>query len=195
MSFAPFFSSKLTEPLAKQVLAIIQRDIAASLATVDATLPVFAEYGFSFYPPTQWPALLLVPRLVTFTHPDTVQARPQLVNFEATIALASQYRNLLAQQAWRYVLALDQIISSLGAQVNPAISPSFADFYTPLPLVVPFPQSPSQSIINLTATTPMQAGSVLGCWPTRTRYSDLQRPSTNLEMIAQMEFDVVVEEV
>lgn len=194
MAFEKFFQALLTEPLAKQVMAVIQRDIAASLATVDAALPVFAEYGFSYYPPTQWPALLIVPRVDTFTRPDTVQARPQLVNFEATIALSSQDRNLLAQQAWRYVLAVDRIISSLGAQVNVSKTPNFGDFYAPLPLVVPFPQAPSQSVINET-TTPMLEGSVLGCWPTRIRYSDMVRPTTNLEMNAYVDFDLTVEEI
>jgi hypothetical protein len=194
MAFENFFQAGLTEALAKQILAVIQRDIAASLATVDATLPVFSEYNFCFFPPTQWPALLLTPRLDTFTHPDSVQSRPQLVNFEATIALSNQDRNLLAQQAWRYVLAVDRIISSLGAQVNASKTPNFGDFYTPLTLAVPFPQSLSQSVINET-TTPMQDGCVLGCWPVRIRYSDMLKTATSLEMTASLDFDITVDEV
>jgi hypothetical protein len=193
MAFQSFFKSKLVEPLVMQIMGVLQRDMSTALAAIDPTLATIAEWNIAHWPVQQWPALMLAVKGERFHRPSEVQARPQEVSMEVHIALASQDRNLLAQQAFRYILAVDQIISSLGAQVNASDTPNFNDFYTPLSVVIPFPQKVSQSPINVT-TSGMQAGSVLGCWPTGITYSDFIKSTNNLELLVSEQFLVTVEE-
>ena len=194
MAFGSFFQAQLVQPLVFQLMGVLQRDFTSSLATVNAALPGIQEWDIGFFPVQNWPALMLAVRDEKFTRPADVQARAQEVSLEITIALSNQDRNVLSLQAYQYILAVDKIISSLGAQVNASITPNFGDFYTPLPLVIPFPQRVAQSPINLT-TTGMQTGSVLGCWPTSINYSDLMKTTNALEMLVSENFVINVEEV
>src|SRR5579859_7731900 len=174
MAFKSFFSAQLTEPLVLQLMAIIQRDIAASLATVDVNptlgLPTFLEYNVTVYEPAQWPTLMVAAKTDTFIRPDTVNGRAQRFNIDMTVADANQDRNLVAMRIWRYILAIDRIVASLGAEVNANNTPNFSDFYTPLPVKISFPQSPLQSAINIATTNGMAAGTVLACYPTSISY-------------------------
>lgn len=193
MAFSPFFQATLTGTLVRQLMAILQRDMAAALASVSSSLSVPLEWNVVDYSPQQWPAILVVPQTVIFSNPAAVQARPQTTIIKLSVALANQDRNLLASQVWDYTLAIDRIVASLGAQVNPANTPNFDDFYAPLPLVVPFPQSPVQSVINVT-TAGMQTGSVLACYPTRLDYGAMDRSAVGWTMTASELVEIQTEE-
>lgn len=199
MAFSSFFNSRLTEPLMLQLAAILQRDIDSSLTEVatlynEPKLPNFVEWNLAFYEPTQWPAILIVPKTTQFVRPQEVQARPQAVSIELTVADSNQDRNLLAQHVWRYILAIDKIVASLGAQVNVSNTPNFNDFYTPLPVYIPFPQDINRSVIKPIATLGMQTGSVLACYPTGLSYSQTVARANSLALSATLSLRIDVEE-
>lgn len=178
-TFNTFFgNAKFTKPLMRQLMAVLQRDMQASLDFVTGTpgsLPKPLEWNFADYPAEQWPYLHIYPTLIKFARPDTVQSRYAEVSIEIVVGVSNQDLNLLAEQVQDYVRAVDGIIASLGAQVNENFFPSFEDFYTALPVTVPFPQAPSRSVINVATTTPMQRGCVLECIPTGHSYGDMER--------------------
>ena len=197
-TFNPFFAAQFEQPVAYQLMGVIQRDQRAALDYVGGTnvLPSFLEYNFAYYPPTQWPAVLLAVQDNTFTNPSVVQAREQRLNIEITVAVSNADRNQLVLQAWQYLRAIDLIVASLGAQVNPDYLPNFNDFYNgngALPLVVPFPSASGQSVIN-TTTAGVQAGSVRACYPTNHRFSEIARPQESWEMTASLNLRVELTE-
>lgn len=212
MAFASFFQAKFTKTLLRQLMAIIQRDATAAIdyvTGVPGSLRPWVEYSFSAYTTQvrlektyafeQFPFLMMIPRSVDFFDPESVQSRESTNRIEIMVGVANQDRNLMVEQAEDYVRAVDVIVSSLGAQVNNNSTPNFNDFYTPLPLVVPYPQSPAQSVISdglggPVTTDGMQPGSVKACYPVSHEYGEVYRASGVLQMTAVMAAHILVEE-
>lgn len=194
--FQIFFAAKFTRPLVRQIMAVIQRDIVNALAAVNDQPGVLlppARYALSEGNFGQWPIIQVYPGKVQFLHPDTVQSRNSISSIEISVGVSNQDADVLAETTELYIAAVDGIVASLGAQVNNNYFPNFNDFYTPLPMIIPYPQAPDKSAINVT-TTPLAQGSVLSCYPVAHEYTEQSKLTQGLSMRATLILNVEVEE-
>lgn len=201
-TFKTFYANAyFTKPLIRQILAVLQRDMQNSLNVVSGVnspsatgyLPAPLEWNLGLYPEQQWPSLHIYPTGVKFSRPNTVQSRYAEVSIEVVVGVSNQDRNLLGEAVQDYVRAVDAIIAGLGAQVNSGYLPNFNDFYTALPITLPFPQKTAQSVVNVT-TTPMQTGSVEACYVVAHAYGDMNSLTPGFTMRGKCAFKVQMEE-
>lgn len=128
MAWSSKYAAKFTKPLIRQLLAILQRDIAAALEDVapGAGLSKPVEYDLAVAPINQFPAVLLAPQTVAFDE-EAIGTLHETIRIYCALAVAHQNRNIIAEQIQDYVRALDEVFNSVP----------LSDFALPLTLEAP----------------------------------------------------------
>jgi hypothetical protein len=168
MAWQSRWQAEFVKPLVAQLLAIINRDIGAALADVNAAANYgpFVEYDKALVRIKQFPALLLVPAAVKFDAAAQL-TRHYTVQLYLSLAVAHQDPQLVADMLEDYCRAVDEVLSS-------AFDLTPGDF---LSVTLPLPSPPFAS----GATSPGLAEGVLKrLYIDSLAYDELRRPKTAL---------------
>lgn len=130
MAWSSRFQALMVKPLIRQLAAIINRDMAAAVASVGRN-EIFNQFDLALVPIRLWPAILIIPASDEFDENADLE-RKQDVAVIIVIAVTHTDRNQLMEVAEDYALAVDRILNSVAG----------TDFYTslPLPLISGFVQ-------------------------------------------------------
>lgn len=129
----PYFSAQFVKPLARQLVAILYRDMPSALAAMSASYATFQEWDLAEQPVQNFPALLIVPREDEFDEQSPF-TRAQTIQLALGIAVAHQDPNAVAEMLEDYVRGVDQVLttswqstsSDLSLANLPLPSPPFA---------------------------------------------------------------------
>ena len=155
----PYYSALFTEPLIEQMIAIVQAGMQNALNIVTGTpfsagppavgLPTFQEYALDVIPPKLVPQLAVMPPRSLKIDERSEQTERSGGPLEFIVTVGNQDPNILAIWLQQYLRALSYVIDTAAS--NAASDQS--QFYRSLPLTLPF--------LTTTATTPIQAGSLI----------------------------------
>ncbi len=114
MAWAPAYNVYGGEPLIRQLLAIVNRDIQAALDFVSGdpgSLRPFASYQLAESPTENYPAILVLqsnPKV----DPETAPGAAQTVPVICALAVAHQNPNQVAIQVQRYAMAVWHVLTA-----------------------------------------------------------------------------------
>jgi len=157
LAWTSAYSALFAKPLLTQVVAIIQRDQAAAIAAVNASLSAIAEFHFGRGPRTALPWLAISADGPRFAKTDDKLYRKGVAVLTLDLDVAPIDQELAQANAQDYARVLDEIIVSAGPW------PVLADWTTPLPIV--HETAPSGT------TTPNAAGSIEDVFVLSHRYT------------------------
>jgi hypothetical protein len=128
MSWQSKYAAQFTKPLKYSLFAIIYRDMAAALASVNASAnyPNIVTFHRAAKTLEQFPALLLTTERQQNAR-ERELTRPYAANFYLSIAVAHQDPETCADMLEDYVLAIDRVLYSAWELTT-------SDFYSVLPL-------------------------------------------------------------
>lgn len=156
MTWTPAYQATYSDPLIRQLIALIQRDQRAALDFVGGTgvLPDIQDYQLAAESLPTFPYLWIYDDDLIFDQ-DAVGSRHYVVKLYAEIAVAHQDYQQLAILRRLYANAIDALLMTMSVQ--------FSDFFVGQQLTLPT-LGP-----NPVTTTPLQAGSVKELFVTRHR--------------------------
>lgn len=127
MSWQSKYAAQFTKPLKYTLFALVYRDMAAALASVNAAAnyPKIVTFHRAAKTLEQFPAMLLTTERQV--NKDREVNRPYSANFYLSLAVAHQDSEVCADMLEDYVLAADRVLYSAW-ELTPG------DFYSPLPL-------------------------------------------------------------
>ncbi len=143
---SPYQNATFSEPLIRQVLAIIKRDMSAALAWYQAALlpeeaqplPAFMAYQLAAAPELQTPVLLVTDR-IAFDVEWPWPSQKEDISLAVLLGLTHQNPQVLAWRARAYSVAIKAVLDAAWGNVQAeAVNPFFS---TALPLPAP-PFSP-----------------------------------------------------
>ena len=119
MAFASKFQAEFAARLLDHLQAVLERDVNAALASIDGSLPLFAENdGIGFRTPTpiavNFPALYLEPSQSALVQSADDSRVEEQHEFAINVALTGPDANTLKRQIVNYVLAIDQVLRSMS---------------------------------------------------------------------------------
>lgn len=137
MSWTSKYAAQFTKPLKYTLFALVYRDMAAALASVnaEANYPNIVTFHRAAKALEQFPAMLLTTERQQNSR-EREQTRPYAANYFLSIAVAHQDPEVVADMLEDYVLAIDRVLYS-------AWDLTTTDFYSPLAL--PSPPFPANS--------------------------------------------------
>lgn len=189
------YAARFSLPLCLQIFAIIQRDSPAALAyfgTLDppyVTLDPIAEYVFSPKKLQQFPALRITPVSEPFDE-ETNGALSYIARIFCSIGVINQDPDVVGMLILKYVQAINSILNQYSGT-----SSNVADFYTALPLTLPF-LTPADSVSSSPTpggllTVPLAYGSVQKVWVASQNYNEIGQRGNSFSASATL--DIIVE--
>jgi len=138
------FNSVFSKPIARQLMAVIQRDQRAALDDVGGAgvLPSFVGYYFGGVPIKQFPAIALAPMRIAFDR-EAVGGLAEQLTMAIAIAITHQDPQAAAEALEDYMRAVDELLNSMV----------LSDFYAALTLTHPMFSGGSVALTGLPATT------------------------------------------
>jgi hypothetical protein len=136
MSWSPAYNARFAKPLVNQLIAIIQRDQPAALASINAArategnqpLCPLTEFHKGPGVRTGWPWLFMEVGSTNFNRDADKTTRHHEVRINLVVDTGHYDQEMVQEDAQDYARMLDMIISSAGPW------PSLADWTTALPI-------------------------------------------------------------
>ncbi|HLI03149.1 MAG TPA: hypothetical protein VFC10_07450 [Terriglobia bacterium] len=114
MPWQPAYNAFGAEPLIRQMLALVYRDIQAALDFVSGapgSLPPFTVYQLAESVTPNFPAILMVPQSQTFD-PSQANVAHETVRIFCAVAAAHQDPNAVAVLVQRYAMAVWHVLTA-----------------------------------------------------------------------------------
>lgn len=120
MGWQPAYNAYGTEPLIRQLMAIINRDIQSALDFVSGSpgsLRPFATYQLAESPTMNYPAVLLIPMAQTFD-PQTVGVAKETVTLFCGVAAEHQKPDGVAILIQQYAMAVWHVLAAASLKTS-----------------------------------------------------------------------------